>query len=176
MENQPKLVPLDELRFHKFEFEIQHERQKIGLQYLNNLTVPVIFASLFYSMTFAASLILILVAIYSFCNFREERFAQLMFQKQMIILAFDIQNNNPELAEQIRKMDQDEMWMQAERMAHKFEEFQEQQQQQSNQGKLKEISKGKPTKVSFKKNSKANKISRSEKRIRTIVMNDSRLP
>ena len=60
MENQPKLVPLDELRFHKFEFEIQHERQKIGLQYLNNLTVPVIFASLFYSMTFAASLILIL--------------------------------------------------------------------------------------------------------------------
>ena len=176
MENQPKLVPLDELRFHKCEFENQHERQKIFLQYLNNLTVPVIIASLFYSMGFAACLILILIAIHSFCNFREERFDQLMFQKQMIILAVDIKNNNPELAEKIRNMNRDEMWMQAARMAQKFEEFQEQQQQQSNKEKLRETSPGKRVKVSFKKNSKANKISRSEKRIRTIVTNSSRLP
>ena len=169
MEKQEN-IPVDELRFRKFEFEHQLERQKIFLKYLHYLSTPLVIISLFYSMTLTASIILILLALRSFCIFRLERFEFALFQKHMVIIAFEFHKNNPELCQGLMERDPDKLLKSqlivAKKLEQNFEEFQKQQQRQM---KSKEKSQGKPLKVSFKKNSKANKISRSEKRIRTIV-------
>ena len=121
-------------------------------------------------MTLTASIILILLALRSFCIFRLERFEFALFQKHMVIVAFEFHKNNPELCQGLMERDPDKLLKSqlivAKKLEQNFEEFQKQQQRQM---KSKEKSQGKPLKVSFKKNSKANKISRSEKRIRTIV-------
>ena len=152
-------IPVDELRFRKFEFEHQLERQKIFLKYLHYFSTPLVIISLFYSMTLTASIILILLALRSFCIFRLERFEFALFQKQMVIVAFEFHKNNPELCQGLMETDPDKLLKSqliiAKKLEQNFEVFQKQQQRQM---KSKEESKGKPLKVSFKKNSKANKI------------------
>ena len=57
-------------------------------------------------------------------------------------------------------------------MRRQFEEFRKQQQRQT---EFKEKSQKKPTKVPFKKNSKSNEVSRSEKWVGEIVRNEDGL-
>ena len=172
-------IPIDELRFRKFEFENQLERQKIFLKYLHYISTPLFIMSLFYSMTFAASLLLIMYALRCFCIFRLERFEHLLYTKQMVIFAFEYQKRNPNLCQQQLEMDPDKYLQSQIKMGREFEEFRKQQQRQTELKekyqektvKSEENPKEKQAKVPFKKNSKANKISRSEKRVRKIVMN-----
>ena len=169
-------IKWNELRFKKFEFEHQLERQKIFLKYLHYISTPIFVMSLFYSITFAASLLLIMYALRCFCIFRLERFEHLLYTKQMVIFAFEYQKRNPNLCQQQLEMDPDKYLQSQIKMGRQFEEFRKQQQRQTelkekSQETPQETPKRKTVKVSFKKNSKANKISRSEKRVRKIVMN-----
>ena len=102
-------IPVDELRFRKFEFEHQLERQKIFLKYLHYFSTPLVIISLFYSMTLTASIILILLALRSFCIFRLERFEFALFQKHMVIIAFEFHKNNPELCQGLMERDPDKL-------------------------------------------------------------------
>ena len=94
----------------------------------------------------------------------------------MVIFAFEYQKRNPNLCQQQLEMDPDKYLQSQIKMGRQFEEFRKQQQRQTelkekSQETPQETPKRKTVKVSFKKNSKANKISRSEKRVRKIVMN-----
>ena len=169
-------IPIDELRFRKFEFEHQHERQKIFLKYLHYISTPLFVISLFYSMMLAASLLFIMYALRCFYIFRLERFEHLLYTKQMVIFAFEYQKSNPNLRQQQLETDSDQYLQTQTKMRRQFEEFRKQQQRQTElkekiQEKPQEKLEEKPVKVSFKKNSKANKVSRSEKRVRKITMN-----
>ena len=153
-------IPIDELRFRKFEFENQLERQKIFLKYLHYISTPVFVISLFYSMMLAASLLFIMYALRCFCIFRLERFEYLLYTKQMVIFAFEYQKNNPNSCQQQLEMDPDQYLQSQMKMRRQFEELRKQQQRQT---EFKEKSQKKPTKVPFKKNSKSNEAARSEK-------------
>ena len=166
-------IPIEELQFKKFDFEHQLERQQIFLKYLNQLSIPLIVISLFHSMMLAVSLIFILLMIRFYCNLKLKFFEKLMLQKHITILAHEFKKNNPKLSEIISEMDDDQFIYTTSKIAELMHQKFETELQRRKREKLNENLQRKQLKVSFRKNSKANKISRSEKRIRAIVMAES---
>ena len=124
-------------------------------------------------MMLAVSLSVILLMIRFYCNLRLKFFEKLMLQKHITILAYEFKKNNPALSELISEMDDDQFIYTTSKIAELMHKKFETELQRRKREKLNEKSQEKSLKVSFRKSSKANKISRSEKRIRANAMAES---